>query len=271
MEGKLIVGDGGSIISPAGGFDIGTGFEKIGTLELNDGGTISSKDTYIGTAYRGEGHANVTGGIWTNSGIFVVGGFDGQGTLSISGGLVSAEGFVQTGEDTYTGSASIQLSGTSGNRGTLYTNRIVDAATVNGTVTFDGGILKARSNQSDFISNYSTGEIIFDSGGAFIDSNGFDIGIGSQLSGTGGLNKLGAGTLTLTRTNNYAGSTVVNNGTLKLIGSISTPSAETIIGNASGDDGTLQFSGGTLTNTNARVGNARRKPGFRDSHQRYLG
>ena len=213
-------------------------------------------DTYIGTANRGEGHANVTGGIWTNSGIFVVGGFQWPGhpfnqwRLGVGGRLCpNWQGALPE-------APPIQLSGTSGNRGTLYTNRIVDAATVNGTVTFDGGILKARSNQSDFISNYSTGEIIFDSGGAFIDSNGFDIGIDSHLSGTGGLNKLGAGTLTLTRTNNYAGSTVVNNGTLKLNGSVSTPSSETIIGNASGDNGTLQFSGGTLTNTNARVGNA---------------
>jgi len=59
------------------------------------------------------------------------------------------------------------------------------------------------------------------SGGAFIDSNGFNIGITTALQGSGGLNKQGACKLTLSAASTYAGLTTVETGTLEVTGSLS--------------------------------------------------
>lgn len=45
-------------------------------------------------------------------------------------------------------------------------------------------------------------------GGARFDTNGFSIGIGLPLSGTGGLTKLGGGSLTRSGSSNYSEGTV---------------------------------------------------------------
>jgi fibronectin-binding autotransporter adhesin len=51
-----------------------------------------------------------------------------------------------------------------------------------------------------------------------VDTTGGDISLTGILSGNGALTKAGTGTLTLTRTNTYAGATVINAGTLTLGG-----------------------------------------------------
>ena len=72
--------------------------------------------------------------------------------------------------------------------------------------------------------------------GAFIDSNGQDIGVPATLDGTGGLTKLGGGTLTLTAVNSYSGGTTIAGGKL-IVG------ADFNLGAASGG---LTLDGGTL-------------------------
>ena len=51
-------------------------------------------------------------------------------------------------------------------------------------------------------------------GNATVDTNGNAVTLSGQLSGLGGLTKLGLGLLTLSATNTYAGSTQVNAGIL---------------------------------------------------------
>ena len=84
-----------------------------------------------------------------------------------------------------------------------------------------------------------TGTLNVKSGGAVIDSNGFDIGFTLPLlhdttggpAIDGGLIKNGAGTLTLSGNNTYTGATAINAGTLQIgtgtIGSINTPGGVT--------------------------------------------
>ncbi|HXV31355.1 MAG TPA: autotransporter domain-containing protein, partial [Sinorhizobium sp.] len=79
----------------------------------------------------------------------------------------------------------------------------------------NGGILRATGDEADFISGFNPGEVIIDAGGAFIDTNGYDIGISADLDGEGGLTKQSAGTLTLSGTNTYGGTTTVEAGTLR--------------------------------------------------------
>ncbi|MGJ8658075.1 MAG: autotransporter-associated beta strand repeat-containing protein [Akkermansiaceae bacterium] len=257
-SGTLTLGSGGSISHPADTTTVGNASGDVGALQFS-GGTLSNLNATIGNAAGSQGSATVTSGTWTNAGNLLVG-RAGAGSLTVNGsGLVTIEGVTTTGF--YGGSSgAITLSGTSGNRGTLSTNQIVERlGGGSGTVTFDGGILQARINESAFIANYESGEVTIDSGGAFIDSNGFDIGISSSLSGTGGLNKLGAGTLTLSGANTYTGGTNVNSGTLTLEngGSISHAAANTTLGNGSTDVGTLQLnSGSSLITSNLLIGNS---------------
>ncbi|MDB6018813.1 MAG: Autotransporter-associated beta strand repeat protein [Pedosphaera sp.] len=69
----------------------------------------------------------------------------------------------------------------------------------------------------------------------------FNISLSGALTGPGGLNKSGAGTLQLSGANNYAGSTVVSNGTLRIITSLSpTNGPVTLDGSAGSPVNTVQ-------------------------------
>ncbi|GAB5559230.1 MAG: autotransporter-associated beta strand repeat-containing protein [Synoicihabitans sp.] len=248
QNGTTNVGVSGSI-SADYNLEIGTTNGEVGNLLLT-GGSISSSSSYIGRA--GSGTATVTSGTWTNSGNLHVG-YAQQGDLTINGGSVVVEGGANIGRLTQTG--NLTLSGTSGNRGILSPSQLI-IANNSSTVTFDGGILQARANHSDFVS--TSGGLTINSGGAFIDSNSFEIEISAPLSGSGGFNKLGAGTLKLSDANTYTGGTVVNSGTLELSsgGSISHSATNTTIGSVNGDVGVLKLSGGTLSNNTGTIGDA---------------
>jgi len=80
--------------------------------------------------------------------------------------------------------------------------------------------------------------ITLDGGGGVIDTNGFDVAIAQAIGGTGGLSKIGVGTLTLSGTSSYTGATVVSAGSLLVNGTIASSSGVSV---ASG--GTLGGSG----------------------------
>ena len=79
-------------------------------------------------------------------------------------------------------------------------------------ITLDGGGLQWAAGTSTDISSKLAP---FGSGGATFDTNGNSVTLASTLSGTGGLTKIGSGTLTLSGSTTYAGATVVNAGTLQ--------------------------------------------------------
>jgi autotransporter-associated beta strand protein len=87
---------------------------------------------------------------------------------------------------------------------------------ISSNLNFNGTLVKASADNANFIT--ATGGYDFaptiQSGGALLDTNGFAIGIGATLSGSGPLTKSGAGTLTLAAGNSYTGATTVNAGTL---------------------------------------------------------
>ncbi|MDA1204642.1 MAG: autotransporter-associated beta strand repeat-containing protein, partial [Verrucomicrobia bacterium] len=82
------------------------------------------------------------------------------------------------------------------------------------TVNFNGGVIKAKQDESNLIENLDTANV--ESGGIKINSNGFNVATSQVLTGTGGLEKLGAGSLTLNAANTYTGATLVSAGTLTL-------------------------------------------------------
>lgn len=136
-----------------------TGSFLLGDIE--DGGN--------GTLYVSGSHASLT---HTNN-QFVVEGSDSVVTVR-DGGLISAESSSgMTLAPDATGSGTVNINGTPGSRGVLETH-FVDGGVGNGQINFDGGILRALSSQSNFLHNFEAGDMTVGSGGAFIDTNGFD-------------------------------------------------------------------------------------------------
>ncbi len=223
----------GTVTSNGGEFWVGQGATSNGTYNFSSGALNVNNWVAVGRD-GGTGAFNMTGGTFTKAGgndrRFIVGA-SGPGTWTQSAGLVN----VQTSEmwlgennsGTYTLSGSGELrtpgdlyigrnGGGTGilnlNGGTLRTSKIVGQAG-SATVNFNGTQIIATSNQpTNFIDGNDTADI--QGGGLLVDSNGFNLTAPQAFSGTGGIVKTGAGTLTLNGANTYAGSNTVNGGKL---------------------------------------------------------
>ncbi len=138
--------------------------------------------------------------------------------------------------------------------------------TSTGIFNFNGGTLQATASKAEFLFGNSGGTALganldnFSAnvleGGAKIDTNGHDIGIGVALlhggddATDGGLTKLGAGALTLSANNTYTGATLVSAGTLLVTGSLGGTNVTVESGATLGGDGAiggnLNFTGGSF-------------------------
>ena len=234
--GNAFVGEGSSSVSTnigatvtgagsywnAGEFLGVGGGPNAATLTISDGATVTAQSTVaiesIGSGATGI--ATVTGpgsqlllpGTALAVGEFINGG-EGNGTLTISnGGLVSAQ-TVTLGEFDAGTTGVLNLDGTSSARGVLVTTSLAKDLG-SGTVNFNGGILRAGASSSNFISGFGAGSLVVDTGGLYLDTNGFDVTITDGLSGSGGLTKIGGGTLVLDSDNTLRGNSEVSAGTL---------------------------------------------------------
>ncbi|MBY2910901.1 autotransporter domain-containing protein [Rhizobium leguminosarum] len=236
--GTLTISNGGTVSSTAGlisndttaiGEVIVTGTNSIwsnssyisvgeagaGTLTISNGGSVTASEGYVGYSSNGNGVVSVTGtgSSWINSGALFVGEF-GSGSMSVeNGGTVSASEVIIADDSGATGTVRIAGSAANG-RGVLETGYI-ERGGGDADLVFDGGILRATGNEANFLRGFNAGEVTIDAGGAFIDTNGFAVGIATDLQGTGGLTKQGSGTLTLSGTSSYTGVTTVEAGTLQ--------------------------------------------------------
>ena len=196
----------------------GLGGDGNATVLIENGGRMITAGE-AGLAYTATSNSlmTVTGsGSQFGAGEFAVGVF-GQGALRVDdGGLVTA-GSVYLGYGSNT-SGTMTVAGTPGARGVVSAGQVIKG-NGNAAVLLDGGVLQARGNQSDFLSNFSAGDITAGAGGAWFDSNGFDIGITAPLSGPGGLHKIGTGRLTLASNSaGLLGQSSVQAGTLNVTG-----------------------------------------------------
>jgi fibronectin-binding autotransporter adhesin len=182
-----------------------------GTLDMS-GGTLSNAAATLGRVAGSSGSVTVSGGEWTTAQTLLVGSA-GVGSLTLSGtGMISATQTV-LGSDA-SGTGTLNLDG-----GTLTTGSVTKGLG-NGTVTFNGGVLKLTGDQAALFSGFETGDVQFNGAGATIDTQGFAVSTASGITGTGGLTKLGTGNLTLGGTNTYAGTTTVSAGGLTVNGSL---------------------------------------------------
>jgi len=223
------------------------GQEGTGVATIEEGGRIVATGSIsrLGQLPGASGTMTVTGAgsLWEGLTLYV--GDRGAGELTIADGgraLVSSATIAASGA----ASGTLHLDGTPGARGVLETGWIISGSGTGGsTLILDGGILRATGNQTNFLRNFTSGQLLMGAGGAFIDSNGFDITIGTVLEGSGAVEKIGAGGLLLTGdSSGFTGTTTVADGTL-LVGA----------GGVGRLGGTVQVSaGGTLGGSGALTG-----------------
>jgi autotransporter-associated beta strand protein len=239
---------------------IGNGNDGAGNSVLNQSnGTINATALTLNNGYTGfgAGDVNLSGGllaisgaatisnqvaadnVWSTvtvggNGSFTVGGGlkltgapsagrNAAGRVTQNGGIVTVAGGLNMARTTSSNTAArrgeYNLDG-----GMLSVNQITqDAGTDTfGTFNFNGGTLKPTAGSTTFMQGLTTARI--KSGGAKIDTNGFNITIAQPLvsgtAGDGGLMKSGTGTLTLTGASSYNGPTNILAGKLDLSGSL---------------------------------------------------
>ena len=186
---------GGSVrttADPAESAGVRLGHYPAATTVYNlSGGTLLiDNGRYLTCAVDGTGRFNQTGGEATATRVVVNArtGSGGNGTLTVSGGRLNVGngGIVNDGS----GPAAVNLGGS-------------------------GGTIRAAADFSSPLGITLSGS---GANAATIDTNGFTVTLSGVLRGAGGLNKPGAGTLTLNGNNTFRGETNVAAGTLLING-----------------------------------------------------
>ena len=242
-------------------FGVGTRDDNkigTGTYNLSGGSLTASNNIFIGKEQGSSGTLNMTGGTMSTSDKLQIGHNQATGLVIQSGGTVNVQNEVYIGNENNASSVgTYTLSGTGAlnvgnevivgrdngtgtlnlNGGTVTTTKI-SGGNGSATVNFNGGVLKAKRDEANLIENLDTANV--QSNGLKINSNGFNVATSQALTGTGGLEKLGAGSLTLNGAQTYTGPTLVSAGTLTLALNSSITSAVTVAGGAAlGGAGTI--------------------------------
>jgi fibronectin-binding autotransporter adhesin len=234
-QNETIGGFGAGTFTQTGGvnsisdtFSLGLTSTYGGNYDLSGSGQLSAKYEFIGES--GIGIFTQNGGSNTITSIFALGlysGSSGRYVLNGTGQLSTFSTMVgDNGNGTFTqngGTHSItnglflgyssSASGTYNlNGGTLILKVLVKGS---GTALFNfgGGTLQASGNFSTSLPMTLTGT----GGNANIDTAGSAVTLSGVLSGVGGLNKLGSGTLTLSGSNTFTGPVSFNGGLINAV------------------------------------------------------
>lgn len=248
-NGSMSVSGTGSRWTNSGQLQVGpAGF---GSLLVEQGGQVLSRGrSMVGIEATSEGTVVVrgSGSRWENQDLLWIG-MSGSGMLDIdkAGTVTSSSTTLAEGGD---GKGTLNLlgNGTDG-RGVLITGQLIHGGG-DATLNLDGGILQATRNQLSFLPGFST--LAVGGEGAWFDTAGFNIGVGTAFTSPsgGGLNKQGAGTLMLSGDSSaFSGRTTVNAGILS-------------VNNALGGDVQVN-SGGTLAGSGRIGGDVQVRDGAR--------
>ncbi len=214
--GTLLIDSGGSLTVSNAWQDVAASTGDNATLTLRGNATFSSTDAsdFNLADSGGTGTVNVGG-----SALFAVGnlyiGKDNAnnaastGIFNQSGGSVTVRNVFQLGTNSH-GVGTYILSG-----GSLTSSVPITRGTGSGTFKFNGGTLRAGASMPNFLQGLSSAYV--QNGGAVIDTNGYNATIAQSLlaSGSGGLTKLGAGTLILSGpASTFTGGITISGGSL---------------------------------------------------------
>jgi autotransporter-associated beta strand protein len=220
----------------------GTNATIAGVLVIRNGATWESTSEVFALGFSSTGGTNPVHGrvevgvvgdsvgnlIIGNTPNFVIADRAGSGILNINNGTVTVNSNNDTKEILLASSIGTTPVGGNGTinlnaGGTLVTARNFTVAATGaptGTFNFDGGLLQINRATGNVTTDlFGTGTIVnVLDGGARIDTQAFSTVINLPLVGvgTGGLEKLGAGTLTLNGANTYTGNTLITAGTLEV-------------------------------------------------------
>ncbi len=148
-----------------------------------------------------------------------------DGVISGAGGLIKigTGTFSLTGTNTYQGGSTIA-------GGTLNIQTDGNLGDSSGGLFFSNNAILQTS--ATIVSNRL---LTLGNGGGRIDTNGFNSTFSGVIGGSGGLTKVGTGILTVSGTNTYSGSTVINGGVLRAGGPAGLPNGTAItLSNVSG-------------------------------------
>jgi autotransporter-associated beta strand protein len=257
----------GSTITVASGKSIALANDSSATHTLNVAGTVTGTGSLNVNA---GGVLNInSGAIWIQNGGMTI-----QPNQSFSTPImnVNAGGsFTYAGTSTISlsssinsngGSATLNLSGGTFTTGKGFNNTTTSSATAGGAnLTFsNGGTLKLSADITSLATTAGRPFAVqVGTGGGKIDTNGFSSEIALPITGTGSLEKLGDGNLTLSGANTYSGATTVSAGTLLILNTdmFSDSAALALSSGASLDLGAA----GTDTVGNFRIDGVTQAPG----------
>jgi autotransporter-associated beta strand protein len=284
LTGDIVLGPGGvlpidtdsvgnvSLLDPSSTGVVALNFNNSTLTNLNGtdtflgavGDRIFSSATFDADP---DGNYRLGGGApWDNMDTVTTGGGGGLLQIAAANVLTGANNVIIGDPNIAGGGSTVQLTAAQNYTGTTTldygslifsnVNEFGSPTTVAGSLILNGGILQYNTATTTDVSSRLA---IADGGG--INTNGnnvtFATAIGNTASGgTGGLAKLGLGTLTMSKANTYVGATTVAGGTLKLDFNASAAATTDILSNASSlvmSGGALSVNGKGSTNANSQT------------------
>ncbi len=226
-SGMIMAGPGSLVLTKINSYTGGTTIQA-GTLSLSSGPnrlSTSGAITITGGSLSLGGNSQTTSGAVSIQGGTIMGGtiiksgsdYDGQaGTVSAS--LQGAVGLTKNGSGTLTLSgANTYSNGTTINLGTLQLSTTPSPLSATGAITITGGVLDLGGAA---VGQTTTGQVTIQGGtiqNGTLTDNGPTIAatagtVSASLSGSAGITKTGAGTLTLSGSNSFTGKILVSVG-----------------------------------------------------------
>jgi autotransporter-associated beta strand protein/T5SS/PEP-CTERM-associated repeat protein len=256
-------GPGGLTKTGAGTMTLSGVNSYQGGTAINGGTVAVTADANLGAAAGGlafgGGTLQFLSGFTTNRTVTLSAGggtFDTNGNnATLAGAIGGAGGLTKVGAGTMTLSgASTYLGGTTVNAGTLQAGAANVFAPASAHTIANGATLNLAGFNQSIGSLAGAGAVTLGAATLTTGNDNTSTTFSGAISGTGGLAKIGTGTLLLTGTSNYTGATTVNAGTLSVNGSIASSALTVNAGGTIGGNGTIgntTINGGTLSPGNS--------------------
>ncbi|GEP44778.1 autotransporter-associated beta strand repeat-containing protein [Brevifollis gellanilyticus] len=239
----------------------GTTSVSAGTLQLGVASSLPSTSAVTvssGAILNANGFSQTigslagAGNVTMGAGSLTTGGDNTSTTFS---GIISgSSNLTKSGSGVFTVSGASSYTGTTTvNAGTLRLGVVNGVTTTSAVAVASGAIYDLNGFNSTIGSIAGAGNVTLGSATLIAGSNGTSTTLSGVISGTGGFTKEGTGTLTLSGTNTFSGTMLVDNGTVVLSGT--NGSAANASGITIGTGATLNLDSSTNANAN-RIGNS---------------